>query len=399
VALRVAALVLVAALSVGTASAGQLTLSSEIQASFYPRDPIGRDALDSGIRGWVSLEFERALGKSLDFDGDVVVYESKGRRAVVDGEAKLVWRGANAELAGGLLRERWGRFVDSALDPLGAANTPFSLVGPEQRLGQPAVRATAFLDHISLDVYALVGHRPQPLPGSEGRFGFGVPTTDVVRRGHLAEQALAVRISSTQPELDWSAHIYGGLNRRPTFLPRFTADAQLSSVDAVYTEILQFGGELETTRADWRFLAEGFGRTAALDVTGRKRTYASIAAAAEYQRLGAFDGAYNVIPRFEFMADTRGDRADVPFASALRAGLRVASTRLRPVQFDMAYSFDWAFRGHGVLGSIEKTLAESPAVKVGFQTTAFFAGSTRSVLDIWEDDLELFGSVRVELSW
>jgi hypothetical protein len=326
------------------------------------------------------------------------VYGSNGRRALVDGEAKVAWRGARGALAAGLLRERWGRFTDSSLDPLGPANTPFSLVDPELGLSQPTIRATAFFDRLSLDVYALIGARPQPLPESDGRFGFGVATSDVVRRGGMGDQALAVRVSGTEPGVDWAAHLFGGLNRRPTFVPRFTPDARLAAVDAVYTEILQVGGELETTRADWRFLAEGFGRRGALDVTGRERTYGYVAAAAEYQRFGTFDGAYNLIPRFEFMADTRGDRADIPFASAVRAGMRIATTQLRPVQVDMAYSYDWAFRGHGVTGAVEKALAESSTVNLGLRIRAFSAGLKPSVLDVWEDDLELLGYVRLELS-
>jgi hypothetical protein len=390
---------LAVALSVPAASvAGQLSVSSEIQGALYPREPIARPAIGEEVRGWASLEYDRSLHKGIDVRGDLVVYGSNRRRALVDGEARVAWRGAKAALAAGLLRERWGRFTDSSLDPLGPANTPFSLVDPELRLSQPTIRATAFFDRLSVDVYGLIGERRQPLPESDGRFGFGVATSDVVQRGGMGDQALAVRVSSTEPALDWAAHVFGGLSRRPTFVPRFAPDARLAAVDAVYTEILQIGGELETTRADWRFLAEGFGRRGALDVTGRERTYGYVAAAAEYQRFGVFDGAYNVIPRFEFMADTRGDTADIPFASAVRAGMRIATTRLRPVQVDMAYSYDWAFHGHGVIGAVEKALAESPTVNLGFRFTAFSSGSRRSVLDIWEDDLELFGYVRLELS-
>ena len=379
-------------------AAGQLSVASEVQGALYPREPAGRAAIGNEVRGWASLEYERSFREGLDVRGDVVVYGSNQRRALVDGEARLDWRGARAALAAGLLRERWGRFTDSPLDPLGPANTPFSLVDPEQRLSQPAIRATAFFDRLSVDVYGLIGRRRQPLPDSDGRFGFGVGIIDVVHRGAMGDQALAVRVSSSEPALDWAAHVFGGLNRRPTFVPRFTPDARLAAVEAVYTEILQIGGELETTRADWRFLAEGFGRRGAPDVTGREQQYGYVAAAAEYQRFGAFDGAYNLIPRFEFLADTRGDKADIPFASAVRAGVRIASTRLHAVQVDVAYSYDWAFRGHGALGAVEKTFAESPTVVLGFRFTAIAAGSRRSVLDIWEDDLELFAFLKIELS-
>jgi hypothetical protein len=98
------------------------------------------------------------------------------------------------------------------------------------------------------------------------------------------------------------------------------------------------------------------------------------------------------------MTDTRGDRADIPFASAVRAGMRIATTGLGPVQVDVAYSYDWAFRGHAMIGAVEKTLAEAPTLNVGFRFTSFAAGRKPSVLDIWEDDRELFGFVRVEVS-
>lgn len=346
----------------------------------------------------MSVEYARPIRKNIDFSGDLVVYGSGGRTALFDGEATIAWRGARAALAAGLLRQRWGRFTDSPVDPLGPANTPFSLVAPELRLSQPTIKATAYLEGVVVDVYGLAGWRRQPVPESDGRFGFGVATRDVAQRGRLGDQALAVRVSGTQPAVDWAAHVFGGLNRRPTFVPRFTPDARLAAVDAVHTEILQIGGEVETTRADWRFLAEGFGRGGALDVTGRARAYGYVAAAAEYQRFGAFDSAYNIIPRFEFMADTRGDRADIPFASAVRAGVRIATTTLRPVQVELAYSYDWAFRGHGVTGAVEKALAESPTVNLGLRFTGVTAGVEPSVLDIWKDDLELLGYVRIELS-
>jgi hypothetical protein len=386
-------------LSVPAASvAAQFSVSSEVQGAVYPREPIGRPAVDTEVRGWSSLEYDRTLLTDLDFRGDFLVYASNRRRAVADGEAMFEWRGAKGALAGGLLRERWGRFTDSPLDPLGPANTPFSLVDPEQRLSQPAIRATALVTGLSVDLYALAGGRRQPLPESDGRFGFGVGTRDVVHRGRMADQALAVRLSATQPQIDWAVHVFGGLTRRPTFVPQFAFDARLASVDAVYTQMLQVGGEVETTRADWRFLAEGFGRRGAIDVTGRERSYGYVAGAAEYQRFGAFGGSYNLIPRVDVMVDTRGDLADIPFASAARAAMRLASTDLHPVQVDMAYAYDWAFRGHGVIASVEKALAESPTLNLGFRATAFSAGHKPSVLDIWKNDLELFSFVRIELS-
>ena len=228
-------------------AAAQVSWSSEVRGVLYPRDPAGREAIGSEVRGWTSVEFDRPLAKNIDLSGDVVVYGSNERRALVDGELSLAWRGEAVAFTAGLLRDRWGRFTDSPLDPLGPANTPFSLVSPELRLSQPAVKATLFAGGVSVDAYALIGARKQPLPESDGRFGFGVDTRDIARRGHMGDHAVAVRVSGTELNLDWSAHVFGGLSRRPTFVPQFSAAGQLAGMDAVYTEMLQVGGSSRPT--------------------------------------------------------------------------------------------------------------------------------------------------------
>jgi hypothetical protein len=388
----------VAYLATVASAAAQVSVSSELQGAAYPHEARGRSAEESDLRGWAAVDYDGHVRENVVVRGDVVVYAAGHRSPFLDGEASLAWRGKHVEVAGGFVRERWGRFANSELDTLGPTNTLFSLVEPELRLSQPTLRTTIFFDDMTVDAYALVGRRAQPVPGIERRFGFGVPSRDIAERGRLGDQAIAVRVSGTRPALDWGAHVFAGLNRRPTFVPRFGANAQLAAIDAVSTEILQVGGEVDTTVADWRFLAEGFSRFGAIDVTGRDETYGHVATAAEYQRLGAFDGAYDVVPRFEFTVDTRGDRADLPFGSSIRAGMRVATTALLPVQVEAAYSYDWAFGGHGVIASAEKRLAESPTMTLGFRFTKFSAGDKPSVLDIWKRDLELSSFVRIELS-
>jgi hypothetical protein len=395
---RLIALATVALALPAAGLAGQVTVSSEIQTAWYPRAGATPVTTDSDIRGWSSVETQRTLGHGLEVRGDLTVFGSHRRRALLDGEAALTWRGPAIEIAAGLLREQWGRSPNSPLDALGPANTAFSLVGPERRLSQPTIRATASLRGLAIDVYALTGVRRQPVPESDGRFGFALPARDVAPDGRLGDHSIAVRVSASDRGVDWSAHAYTGRSRRPTFVPRFSTTAGITGVDAFYSDITQLGGEIETTRADWRFLSEGFLRRGDVDVLGRTRTYGQISTAAEYQRLGAFDGAYNLIPRLELIADTRGRAADIPLASSIRAGVRVATTRRLPTQVDAAYLRDWVFHGHGVMASVERALAESPTLNLGFRVTAFTGSRTPSVLDVWKDDLELYGYLRIEVS-
>jgi hypothetical protein len=397
-AVRDSAAVLLAVVVIPSPVVAQVTFSSEIQSAWYPRDGAARSATDADLRGWSSVESRRTLGRGVELRGDLTVYGSNRRRAILDGEAALFWRGSSIELAAGLLREQWGRFPNSTLDAIGPSNTAFSLVDPMRRLSQPTVRATAFFDGLSLDVYALAGRRAQPVPESDGRFGFGVASRDVSPPGTMGDHAVAARLSASKLAVDWSAHVFAGRSRRPTFVPRFSAVAALDAVDAVYNQVVQAGGELETTRADWRVLGEGLVRRGGIDIFGRRRTYGELSAAAEYQRLGAFGGSYNLVPRVEVVADTRGDAADIPFASSVRAGMRLATTARLPLQVDIAYSRDWALRGHGLMTSAEKTLSEAPTLNIGVRLTTFSGSGKPSVLDIWKDDLELYTYLRIEVS-
>jgi hypothetical protein len=380
------------------AGAGQLTATVELQAAGYPRSPVGRQAIASEMRGWASIEYERRLEHGFGVEGDVLVYGSNRRRAVVDAAAAVGWRSSRGSVSVGLLRERWGRVAEPVVDELGASNTPFSLVHPEARLSQPTVRATKYIGSVAVEGSLLVGQRRQPLPEADQRFGLGMNVDDVVRRGRLGDQALAVRVSGTGGAVDWSAHAFTGTNRRPTFVPRLDARGRLTAVHALYTDIVQVGGDVEATHADWRLLAEGLVRRGGVDVTGREATYGIAAAAAEYQRLGAVGGAYDVIPRIDVTLDTRGDRTDIPFASSLRGGVRVAQTRRLPVQVEAGYSFDWTLRGHGLVASVEKVLAESPAISIGTRVTAFSGGRAPGILDLWRDDLEVYGFLRIGVS-
>lgn len=378
--------------------AGQLTVSSELQGAAYPRQAYGRDARQGDFRGSLEVEYRHTLGEGLTFRGDLLVYGPHRASALLDGTAALVWRRSRVEIAGGLLRERWGRFSNSTLDPLGPSNTVFSLLRPEQRLSQPAIRTTAFLGSVSLDFYVLAGGRLQPLPDSDRRFSLGLPSRNVVRRGSLGDQALGFRASGTSSGVDWSAHAFAGRSRRPTFVPRFSSAGQPIGVDAVYTNIQQFGGDVEKTVAAWRLVAEGFVRKGAVNISGREQTYGAGAAAAEYQRFGILGGAYDFIPRIEMTADGRGAQADLPFASSVRVGARLAQTRLLPFQLEPAYAYDMTLRAHGLIASVEKAVSESPNLRLGLRFTKLSRGAKPSLLDAWRYDLELAAFLRIEVS-
>lgn len=379
--------------------AGQVGGSAEIQTAGYPRTRVAnaRHADRSDVRGWASLDFEAGRNDRIGVRGDLVVYAPDRLPAILDGEARLVWRAKRFEVAGGLLRESWGRLPRSEMDMLGAENTPFTLVVPEQRLSQPAVRTTLLLPSVSIDTYVMVGLRARPIPSSGSRLGFALPTRNVFSRAKLDDQAVAVRLSSATSAIEWGAHVFKGLNRRPTFVPQ-VGTTGIEGVDALYTDVLQVGGDLETVVGDWRLMAEGYRRSGAVDIAGRQRTVGYVTAAAEYQRFGLFGGTFDVFPRVQLTADSRGERADLPFASSIRAGVRLARMQPRHTQVETGYVYDWHLGGHGFSASAETRLFEGPTLTIGARVTAFHSGSTPTVLDVWARDLELLSYVRLEIA-
>ena len=187
-----------------TGFAGQLTFSSEVQSAWYPREGTARDATENDLRGWSSLEARRAVGKGVEVRG-------RAHDLRVASPACRLRRRSRARLAPS---ERWksppaccvnngAAFPTPRSTRLGPANTAFSLVAPERRLSQPTLRATAFLDGVSVDVYALAGSRRQPIPESDGRFGFGVPSRDVAPAGPHG-RPVGGRARVGQPASTWT---------------------------------------------------------------------------------------------------------------------------------------------------------------------------------------------------
>jgi hypothetical protein len=352
------------------------------------------DQVDS--RGWVKIDGQNSFLKDGRLRFDMILYGLNHQKEnFFDGEAVVIFPFKYLELTTGLFRESWGRLENSPLDVLGPSNTIFSLVNPQLRLSQKTIKARFFLGNVTADFYGLTGRRPQPLPDPDRRFGFGVPTNHLVE--NEAQDAHAVRISSTLATLDWALHYFSGISPRPTFIPEVNPSLGVVAVAAVYNEIVQWGGELETTVADWRFAVEGFSRSGQVNALGGKQTYQYYGVLSEYQLFGMGNGTYDLIVRLEGTADTREDKADIPFASSGRFGMRVVGTSVTPMQIELSYLYDWILLGYGATASIEKKIGASEQLTLGAGVTYFSNGETPSVLDRWEQDFEINTFLRVEI--
>ena len=235
---------------------------------------------------------------------------------------------------------------------------------PEHRLSQPTIRATAFFERRLGRRVRAHGHRAPAAPRQ--RRPLRLRRRDSRRRWIAAAWATrrspcasrAPQPTSTGRRMSSAASAGGRRSCRGSRPTRGSA-----AIDAVYTEILQVGGELETTRADWRFFAEGFGRRGArrrdragtdLRLRGRRRR---IPAPGRVRRRAttSFRGSSSWPTRAGTAPTFRSPPRCAPACGSRRPGSSPRRSR-------SATSTTGPSAATGSSASVEKTLAESPTV-------------------------------------
>lgn len=358
-----------------------------IEGLGYPTEREIGSAESANLRGALTAGTEVELAPDLGAEAEVSLYGDVQHARFVDGVARLHSTLGPVSVEAGLLRNEWGRTDDSRLNMLVAPNTVFSLAEPEEPVSQPGAHAWGYLGNVRIDAYALGGIRGQPLPEEGSRFDFGVPAEATFDGGTLGSGALAGQLSGSTLQWDWALHGFYGLTRRPAYVRRIGPRGQ-PRVAVLYEEVGQVGGELETSLGSWRLWTEGFVRADARDRTGERVTLGHVAAAAEYQVFGALSGAFDVFTELRGDWDSRGDDADRPFATAATLTVNAIQTSRLPVEVELSGVVDLAQGGTGQRLRVQKTIAESPVVRVGAQLLTFQAGASDGLLNVFEDDTE-----------
>ena len=363
---------LVAALSLPAASDAPVSSRSRprSRARSYPRDPVGRRRHRRGsprlgvarVRPRVRQAASRSAGTCSCTDRTSAAGSSTGKPRS-SGAARRQRSPAACCVSSS------AAFTDSALDPLGPANTPFSLV----RAGTSPQSAGAPGDGVPR---RRVGRRlraggPAPAAASRERRPLRLRRADHATSSSAAPSATSrwrVRVSGTQPRLDWSAHVFGGRSRRPTFVPRCSLRRDARQPWMRSTPRSFRPAATSRRRAPTGGFCGGGFRPPRRRRRHRARTdVRGPSAAAPNTSASARLAAATTSSRASSSWPTRGATAPTSRSPPRCApGLRVAQHgRFAPRRSTSAISFDWAFRGHGRdPASVEKALAESPTVNL-----------------------------------
>ncbi len=372
--------------------------TADLGGFWYPDGPLFPNQQRHDLRGFVKVEKKISLGSQVIIEGEVVGYAPHKERVFWDGLGSIRYQTSATGLEMGLLRQTFGRNANSQLDILNTRNTIFSLLSPEEKLGQPMIKIDHQYKSLFLEAYGLVGLRKQPVPEQERRFSLPGIFSERVRRGRFGDQAIAARLGSGGEDLDIVAHVFHGMSRIPGFsLIRGPQDIPVG-FQANYDQVTQLGLELETTIGSNRIWSEGFYRWGFRDIDGRKRNFAEYNIGIEHQAFNFMNSGLNVFLTLQADIDNRMKKVNRPYATALRPSLQILTESTLPWKIESEYLHDLVFGNPGLFVRIEKTIQEDPSLKVAVEFMDVSKGFDDNIItDNFRKDLTLAFRIRLEV--
>ena len=188
----------------------------------------------------------------------------------------------------------------------------------EEKLGQPMANLTLIRDWGTIDLFVLPGFRERTFAGVKGRPRI-VPRVETALTRYESSQErkhvdLAARWSHVIGDMDIGLSWFHGTSRVPLLNP---ASYQGEIVLAPFYQIIdQAGLDVQLTRGSWLWKLE------AIRVDGNYDRHSAATAGFEYTFYGLGGSATDLGLVVEYLYDSRGDKAPVPFEDDVLAGLR-----------------------------------------------------------------------------
>ena len=182
----------------------------------------------------------------------------------------------------------------------------------EAKLGQPMVHATWFGDWGAFEVFGMPYHRARTFQGREGRLRFQFVVDDdrieYEREAGPWHLDLASRYSHSLGLFDLGLSVFGGVNREPFLVPVVGSDG-VPALMQHYTQIRQFGLDVQATVSSFLLKVEAIRRTGARNLSGAEEDYFAAVAGGEYAFYSVAGSAVDLTPVSEWNYDGRGHDA------------------------------------------------------------------------------------------
>ncbi len=190
----------------------------------------------------------------------------------------------------------------------------------EDKLGQPMIDLALVGNWGTLDFFVLPGFRERTFPGAYGRLRPPIPVdTDHAEYGSGAKEYhldWAIRWSRSIGDWDIGLSHFSGTSREPQLKPRFSSSDLLKLVP-YYDQIDQTGLDVQLTNGGWLWKLEAIHRI------GQGETFTALTAGFEYTFYDVFKTGADLGLLAEYLYDSRGHDAPLPFESDIFLGTRI----------------------------------------------------------------------------
>ena len=293
------------------------------------------------------------------------------------------------EIQAGISRVFWGVTESQHLvDIINQTDSVESSDG-EEKLGQPLLRLSYFLDNGSLDLYVLPYFRERTFAGQNGRLRSGlVVDTDNPRYEADNEERhidYALRWNHNFDEIDLGLSWFQGTSRAPSFILNRQADQTV--LTPYYAQIRQIGLDLQYTGDAWLWKFEGIQRRS------QKSNYTAAVGGFEYTFSGVADSDADLGLLAEYHHDSRGEQASTPFQKDLFLATRLTLNDVQSTAILAGVLFDLETQGRSLRLEASRRLGDSMTLSIEAQWFTHI-DSTDSLYAFRADDF-----IELELKW
>ncbi len=179
----------------------------------------------------------------------------------------------------------------------------------ETKLGQPMVNITYSSDWGIVEFFVLPYHRARTFPGSSGRLRLPLVVEDEqVEYESEAHLDFAARYSQSFGVVDVGLSVFNGTSREPFLFPGMDSSG-VPILFQHYSQIRQFGMDVQLTVGSWLFKLEAIQRAGARNLLGMEEDYVASVFGGEYTFYSVFGSAVDLSLLGEWNYDGRGRNA------------------------------------------------------------------------------------------
>jgi len=225
----------------------------------------------------------------------------------------------------------------------------------EEKLGQQMIHYTSIQDWGALHVFVMPGFRESTYHSQQGRLRLPlvVDSSQTVYESPAEENHIdyAIRyehyIGDTEFGLSW----FDGTNRDAGFIPGLDANGEPVLIP-YYSQITQFGLDLQSIVGDWLWKLEMIHRDSA------GQSFNAMTAGFEYTYFGILDSAVDLGALLEYSLDDRKDNAGV-FYNDVFVGFRFAFNDVQSTDILAGFIMDTDLKSQSLRVEASRRLGDS----------------------------------------